>query len=164
MGDAFAGLPMRPARIVSGPLTRTQETAAAIATPCGIDIAIEPRLVDRDYGLWTGHPAEELRARFGPGLADLPGAEPLEDVVERVRAVLDEQAAHLRHGPVVLVAHDVVNALLLRALDPGLCPPHHIAQRTACWNAIELASSGWRVRTVDGDAKALETLAAGTSP
>lgn len=74
LGEAFAALPVRPARVVSGPLQRTRQTAEAIAGLCGIEICIEPRLVDRDYGPWTGAPSVDVQARFGSALADLPGA------------------------------------------------------------------------------------------
>ncbi len=88
-------------------------------------------------------------------MADLPDAEPLDAVSKRAREVLDEQVLHLPRGPVVLVAHDAVNSLLLCALDPGLGTPDRIPQETACWNSVELTSTGWAIGTVNGDAGTL---------
>jgi broad specificity phosphatase PhoE len=116
---------------------------------------IDPRLVDRDYGPWAGEPADDLRSRFGADLPHLPCSESLQAVTDRALAFLDEQAEHGPRGPVVLVTHDVVNRLLLHALDPAVGPAHAIEQQTAGWNAIELTSTGWRVRTINGDAAAM---------
>jgi broad specificity phosphatase PhoE len=155
LGLAFASLAIRPIRITAGPLARTVETAATIASSCGLEFDVEPRLVDRDYGPWTGASVADVRARFGTELADLPDAEPLNAITARTRAVLEEQADYLSLGPAVLVAHDVVNKLLLHDLDRGLGPAHTIEQRTAGWNSIGLTDSGWHVLVVNGDADTL---------
>ncbi|MFT4083297.1 MAG: histidine phosphatase family protein [Nocardioides sp.] len=154
LGAAFAELRRRPRRVVAGPLTRTQQTAGAIARALGLEVLTDERLVDRDYGPWTGEPADQVRAQYGPGLVDLPGAEPVAQVVRRARAALDAQASDLA-GPVVLVAHDAVNSHLLAALDPALGAAHDITQDTACWNRLERTPSGWRAIVVNGHAGTL---------
>ena len=163
LGLAFASLDKRPIRIAAGPLARTLETAAMIASSCGLAFDIEPRLVDRDYGPWTGESVADVRARFGTELADLPDAEPLEAITARTRAALDEQADYLSQGPVLLVAHDIVNKLLLHDLGPGLGPAHTIEQRTAGWNSIGLTDMGWHVLVVNGDADMLRNAPDQTS-
>jgi len=120
LAHAFASLVERPCRVVAGPLARTRQTAQAIADLCGLSIEVEPRLIDRDYGPWTGEVTTRLTARFGEALEELPEAESIEEVAARGREVLDEQRALLRHGPVVLVAHDAVNRLLLADIDAEL--------------------------------------------
>lgn len=158
LGAAFASLSERPLRIVTGPLTRTRQTATAIASLCGAEITVDPRLVDRDYGRWAGELADDLQLRFGADLAYLPGAESLAHVEDRAQAVLDEQVEPSPRGPVVLVAHDAVNRLLLHTLAPNDGPADTIEQRTACWNAIECTSTGWQVQTVNGDAESLRRI------
>jgi len=154
LGAAFAALTRPPARIVAGPLLRTRQTAGAIARACRLVVVVDERLVDRDYGTWTGEPADEVRSRFGPDLVELPGAEPVGVLVDRALAVLEAQLPFLGR-PVVLVAHDAVNSHLLSRLDPSLGAPHEIEQGTACWNRLERAGDGWRVVAVNGSAATL---------
>lgn len=132
LGAAFARLRRPPHRVVAGPLLRTRQTAAAIARALGLEVLIDERLIDRDYGPWTGRPAAAVRAEYGAGLADLSDAE-----------------------PVVLVAHDAVNTHLLAALAPGLGDAGSIRQDTACWNRLEPIADGWRAAVVNGSAETL---------
>lgn len=154
LGAAFARLRRPPHRVVAGPLLRTRQTAAAIARALGLEVLIDERLIDRDYGPWTGRPAAAVRAEYGAGLADLPDAEPVADLVARATAALDAQRDHLDE-PVVLVAHDAVNTHLLAALAPGLGDAGSIRQDTACWNRLEPIADGWRAAVVNGSAETL---------
>ena len=149
LGRGFAALAHPPQRVVAGPLLRTRQTAAAIARALGVEVVTDDRLIDRDYGPWTGKPGEEVRARFGQALVDLPDAEPVTTVVTRSRAVLDEQLPHLAE-PVVLVAHDAVNCHLLADLDPSLGTAADIRQDTACWNRLERVDDGWWIAVLNG--------------
>jgi broad specificity phosphatase PhoE len=63
--------------------------------------------------------------------------------------VLSAQTELAGAGPIVLVAHDVVNRLLLAWLSPALGDWHTIPQRTACWNLLTRADGEWRVERVD---------------
>jgi probable phosphoglycerate mutase len=157
LAAAFAGLANPPRLVVAGPLARTRQTARAIADACGLEVHVDARLIDRDYGPWSGEPADELRKRFGEALADLPDAEPVPAVIERGRQVLDEQRPALARGSVVLVAHDVVNSFLLSSLDQegGGRRGSPVPQRTAAWNAIAPTVDGWEVVVENGDAEAL---------
>jgi broad specificity phosphatase PhoE len=149
LGQGFAALPRPPRRVVAGPLLRTQQTAAAIARALGVEVLTDDRLVDRDYGPWTGQPADDVRARFGEALADLPDAEPVTVMVDRARAALDAQLPYLTEL-VVLVAHDAVNSHLLAALDPSLGTADRIRQDTACWNRLERIDDDWWVAVLNG--------------
>jgi len=149
LGQGFAALRQRPRRVVAGPLLRTQQTAAAIAHALGLDVVTDERLIDRDYGPWTGQPGDEVRARFGQALVDLPDAEAVSTMVARTRAVLDEQLSYLDE-PVVLVAHDAVNSHLLAALDPSLGSAADVHQDTACWNRLEWIDQAWWIAVLNG--------------
>lgn len=135
-------------RVVTSPLRRAVQTAEAVATATGAPVDVDARLIDRDYGLWAGHGAPDVIARFGT-LDAADHVEPADAVTARALAVLEAQLPTLVAGPVVLVAHDVVNRLLLAALDPSLGPPDAIGQRTACWNLIVRQGRQWRVVQVD---------------
>jgi broad specificity phosphatase PhoE len=139
---------LRPVRILSSPLLRARQTAEPLGRHTSVRVELEPRLIDRDYGDWAGRTPEEVAAACG-SLDAAPGVEPRSDVLARASAVLDEQRDHLDRGPVVLVAHDVVNRLLLASLDPSLGDPDDIRQRPACWNVLLRTNGEWRVEQVD---------------
>lgn len=138
----------RPMRILTSPLARARQTAESIGRRSGSDPIVDLRLIDRDYGQWAGRRPSEVIAQWG-SLDSAPGVEPAANVVERARAVLDEQIAWLRLGAVVLVAHDAVNRLLLRSLDPGLGVADSIGQRTGCWNMLLHSDDGWQIQLLD---------------
>jgi probable phosphoglycerate mutase len=150
LGRAVGALlaPRHPVRIVTSPLHRAVQTASAIAAAAPAPVDAHPGLIDRDYGRWAGKSRESVEERFGRVDA-APGVEAAGRVIERALHVLESQRPLLAAGPVVLVAHDVVNRLLLTRLDPSLGPPDQIGQRTACWNLLTLMDGTWRVRLVD---------------
>jgi len=135
--------------VVSSPLDRARETAAAIAGAIGVGVTIDERLTEWALSKrWAGVRWEELPDRF-PGeleayLAtplDLPFApESIADVAERMNAVADSLEGH---GSAVLVSHqDPVQALRCRmrgdmAGFPVGKPGH------ASVTAFERADDGW---------------------
>ena len=137
-----------PARVVSSPLRRAVQTAEAIARRVGVRVQVDRGLIDRDYGSWAGHTKDELIDRWG-SVDAAPGVESTGAVLYRSMLVLDQQLPFLGDRPVVLVAHDVVNRLLLAHLDPTLGPPSFVDQRTACWNELVHVMGAWRVELVD---------------
>ena len=146
LGEALAA--QDPVRVVSSPLRRAVQTAESIAGAAGLDVVVAQGLIDRDYGRWAGHTQDELIAAWG-SVDAAPGVEPADAVFYRACVVLDQQLRFLGARPVVLVAHDVVNRLLLAHLDSSLGPANAIDQRTACWNEIVHVLGDWRVRLVD---------------
>ncbi|WP_330291446.1 bifunctional RNase H/acid phosphatase [Streptomyces sp. NBC_00576] len=65
--------------IIASPLTRTRETAAAVAARLGLDVTIDEGLRETDFGAWEGLTFGEVRERYpddmNAWLAD-PKAEP----------------------------------------------------------------------------------------
>lgn len=109
------------ARWLSSPLLRARETAAILWQGA---VAIEPRLIETDWGEWEGQTLAGLRARLGEAMAanearglDFrpPGGESPRDVQDRLRPLLAELAE--RPEPVVAVSHKGV----LRALYALAC-------------------------------------------
>lgn len=151
--------PIRPAIVLSSPLLRAVQTAGAIAASANAPVQLDRRLIDRDYGPWTGEPADAVVAEWG-SLGAAPGVEAESVVIDRVRAVLDECVGRINasmprrlgtgvDGPAVVVTHDAVNRLLLCSLDPELGDPEQLGQRTACWNVLHYANGEWQVERVD---------------
>ena len=66
LGEHFAGLELRAARIIAGPLKRTLQTAAAISERLGLPpAAIDERLREVDYGPDEGLPESDVVERIG---------------------------------------------------------------------------------------------------
>ena len=85
-------------RWLSSPLERCKATARRL----GVDAAIEPRLIEMDWGEWEGQTLVDLRARLGDAMAaeeakglDFcpPGGESPRDVQARIEPLLAEIAA-----------------------------------------------------------------------
>ena len=126
---------LRPARILSSPLQRATQTAAAIAEHAGLPVSLDARLLDRDYGEWAGHPTEEVVHRWG-SLDHAPGVEPMRHVAARARSVLHE---HVAQAPVVLVTHEAILRAMLLDIDPAWSAT---PLDPASWIAIGQASNG----------------------
>lgn len=100
--------------IASSPLSRSMETARAIAKVAGIDVGEieqEPDLVERAYGEAEGLTLAEREARFPEG--NWPGLEEWDDVAKRSMLVLERIAARHPGQRVLVVCHGgVINAIL----------------------------------------------------
>ncbi|MBN1921131.1 MAG: histidine phosphatase family protein [Anaerolineae bacterium] len=115
-----------PQAIYSSPLMRARQTAELIAEPLGLVVQVHEGLTDINYGVWQGLRMHEVRARWfktlmvwnsHPHHASIPGGETLAMVRTRVLKALQEITAAHPHATVIVVAHAVVNRLImLRAL------------------------------------------------
>lgn len=112
----------QPAAVYAGPLSRTVQTAEAIAAACQRQVEVEQRLIDIDYGDWQGLTPDEVRERSPealaawyeiPHLARIPGGETLEQVRARALSAVNVLAAHHLDQTLVLVSHTVVNREIL---------------------------------------------------
>ncbi len=105
---ATAVAALQPAAVVSSPLRRARETAAAIGAATGLTVEIDERLIELDYGDWEGSRFGDLPdGAFATWRADAtfapPGGESLVDVRTRVVPCLAELLE--REGSVVVVSH-----------------------------------------------------------
>jgi broad specificity phosphatase PhoE len=110
-------------RIVSSPLRRARETAAAFGA--GIEIEIDERWVELDYGEFDGVPVAQLgeatwaRWRSEPDFAP-PGGESLVALTARVHDACEALRDDAREGTVVVVSHvSPIKAALAWALGVG---------------------------------------------
>ena len=108
-------------RVVSSPLGRARETAAAL----GLPVEVDERWVELDYGELDGRPITDVPAdlwrrwRADAAFAP-PGGESLAALGRRVRAAGDELAAEAAEVDVVVVSHvSPIKAAVARALGVG---------------------------------------------
>ncbi|MEU3687450.1 bifunctional RNase H/acid phosphatase [Streptomyces narbonensis] len=100
--------------IVSSPLTRCRQTAAAVAARLGLDVQVERGLRETDFGAWEGLTFGEVRERYpddldawlaSPKAAPTGGGESFAAVARRVAATRDRLTAAHAGRTVLLVTH-----------------------------------------------------------
>jgi probable phosphoglycerate mutase len=129
VADRLAPVPL--AAVVTSPLERCAETAAAILAGRDLTAQVEPGLAEVRYGDWTGRPLGELAkeplwkvVQARPSAAVFPGAEgeALAGAAARAVAAVREwdariTAEHGEHAVWVACSHgDIIKALLADAL------------------------------------------------
>lgn len=124
-----AQLAPRVAAVVTSPLTRCVDTAAAIAARTGDPpLVTDADLVECDFGQWDGLTVDEIARRWPAELAAWqrstavapPGGESLRRVAARVRRAVTRLRAAYPGDTVVVVSHVTPLKLMLRdALAAG---------------------------------------------
>jgi len=127
----LAQLPL--AAVVSSPLQRCRETVAPLAQARELEVTVDDRFIEVDYGQWTGRELRKLGkeplwkvVQSHPSAAVFPGGEGLAALQARAVAAVREWDAKLaaEHGPQVLwlvCSHgDVIKAVLADALGVHL--------------------------------------------
>lgn len=137
----------RVAAVYSSPLSRALRTAEALAKRLAIGVQTHAGLVDIDYGAWQGLTPEEVRQRQpelleawyqAPHTVRIPGGESLDDLRTRCTEAMSEFIGRHPESTVVLVAHTVVNrVILLAVLGLGNDRFWHLRQDTCAINEIE---------------------------
>jgi len=112
--------------IVSSPLRRTRQTAAAISAALGVDVTVDDGFAESDFGEWEGSTFAELAKEHGarlqawlddPRIAP-PGGESMAATAERVAAARERVVSSYPGKTVVVVSHVTPIKLMLRdALD-----------------------------------------------
>ncbi|MGB8960658.1 MAG: MSMEG_4193 family putative phosphomutase, partial [Pseudonocardiaceae bacterium] len=127
----LAQLPL--AAVVSSPLQRCRETVAPLVQARELEVTVDDRFIEVDYGQWTGRELSKLGkeplwkvVQSHPSAAVFPGGEGLAALQARAVAAVREWDAKLaaEHGPQVLwlvCSHgDVIKAVLADALGVHL--------------------------------------------
>lgn len=108
--------------VLTSPLRRARQTAAAVAEATGAPIEERPGLIETDFGTWEGLTFGEARARdpelharwLGSQDVAPPGGESFAQVGERVRAEREAVLAAHPGATVVVVSHVTPIKMLLR--------------------------------------------------
>jgi broad specificity phosphatase PhoE len=124
---ALAQLPID--RIVTSPLSRAANTAAAIQSGCGVELRIDARLAEGSFGRWEGLTRSEVLAMGNQEAEHLsrwesdasyapPGGESFVDVQNRVVDLVVELRRDFAGSSIVLVSHvGPIKALIAAALE-----------------------------------------------
>lgn len=124
LGRRLRDVPL--AAVVHSPLERCAQTAAGLLAerPDAVPVSEDARLVECDYGTWSGRPLAELareplwaQVQARPSEVVFPQGESMADMAARAVASAREHAAGHPDGVVALVSHgDVLKAVLSDAL------------------------------------------------
>jgi broad specificity phosphatase PhoE len=133
LGRGFAAEPVT--RVLSSPLRRACDTAVAIARGHGLEVEVDERLVELDYGEWDGRALADVPARdwdvwrADPEFAP-PGGERLLDVTARVAAFT---AAVVDPGLAIAVSH-------VSPIKAAVCNALRIDERATFRMQLDVAS------------------------
>jgi len=141
--------------VFTSPLTRAVQTATAVAESHGLVPVLVPGFTDIDFGAWEGLAHEVVRERFPelyatwqaqPEDVTFPGGENLDAVCQRASAALTELVQQSPGQTIALVAHRVVNKVLICHIL-GLPNSHfwQIRQDTAAINRFHITRSSYIV-------------------
>jgi probable phosphoglycerate mutase len=146
----FAELPV--SEVYTSPLSRTRDTAEAIAAAAGAELVQDDLLVELDFGTWEGltlpqiaergDQDRELLARWeSDPSCPAPGGESLADVQERVVRFAD-QVLEARPGATIAVVTHMgpIKALLCAALEVALTGARRLFLDPATVSVVDWSS------------------------
>jgi probable phosphomutase (TIGR03848 family) len=137
------------AALYTSPVQRARETAAPVAEALGFGAVEDERLVEIDFGEWTGRRFGELGGdprwrQWNEARASTraPGGETMGEVQARLSAWLDDARARHPEARVAAVTHaDVIKAVLADIL--GFSIDHHDRIEISPGSVTALAVGGW---------------------
>ena len=113
------------AAVYASDLARARETAEIVAAPLGLEVEIDPRLREIDFGSWEGLTTPEIEQRFpeevarwrsNDGSQAFAGGETYAEMGERVvRALSDIAAAHPSQTVLVILHGGPIRGILAHA-------------------------------------------------
>jgi broad specificity phosphatase PhoE len=129
LADALAGEGLRA--LVASPLARARETGEIVAARLGLDLVLDPRLMEADAGAWSGMLSADIVAADAAGFAAwrarepgfrFPGGESVQEQTARVAAALLDVAA----GPLpaLVVTHGGAIRAVAGLVVPGGAVPN----------------------------------------
>jgi probable phosphoglycerate mutase len=168
-----AALPRPPVAVWASPLARAYDTAVPLAKALGVEVRVEERLRECDFGAWEGltfgevqerHPAE-WDAWLGNADVAAPGGESFAAVTKRARQARDAVlAAH--PGEVVAVVSHVtpVKVLLGLALDAPAAALYRVHLDLASLSQADWYADGGAIVRRVNDTAHLDGLAPALTP
>ncbi len=142
--------------LLSSDLGRALQTASAVAMCTGHEIVVEPRLRERQMGIFQSLTAAEVEARFPDDYARfrsgdpdyaIPGGESMRQLQERSVACFSELAERYAGLTLVIISHGGVLAMLYRhATAMPLDAPRDFSLHNAGINRFRHAQGVWQLQ------------------
>jgi broad specificity phosphatase PhoE len=117
------------AAVFASDLTRAVETAEIAFAGSGLEVRLDPRLRECNYGELNGRPVAEIDVERLHRIDEpFPGGESYRDVVDRTQSFLDELSPEFDGSRVLLIAHSanrwaLEHLVLGTALDDLVAAP-----------------------------------------
>jgi broad specificity phosphatase PhoE len=154
LGAALAHEPV--VAIYASPLTRTMQSAEAIAAHHIVGVTVEPGLIEMDVGEIDGVPFAKVRETHADFLAKwmseegpthaMPGGESLTAVADRASLTLERIARHHENETVVAVTHNfVILTLLAKVMDVPLHGFRRLRHSVAAISELDMRPGRARV-------------------
>ncbi|MCU1574695.1 MAG: phosphoglycerate mutase [Micrococcaceae bacterium] len=126
VAERLSGLPVDV--ISSSPLERARETAEPTAIRTGLEVNLNPGLLECDFGEWTGAALADLyplpqwqSVQHSPASFRFPGGESFQQMQSRIVEALEELCTAHAGGVVVCFSHaDPIKAAVAHALGTHL--------------------------------------------
>jgi probable phosphoglycerate mutase len=138
-------------RVYSSDLGRAMQTARVVAEHLGVELIIDARLRERNFGILEGKTKAELgesllQERFRSHDPDyvIPGGESFRQVYDRSVACLEELAEQNGHAAFAVICHGgIVSGAFYRTLELPLNHPRHFSINNASVNRISVVDGTW---------------------
>jgi len=106
--------------IIVSPLTRAQETAAAVGAVTGAEMITDVRLIEQNYGIYEGVDRKDpnFLANKKQFAVRYPGGESMMDVAARVYGLLEDIKIKYADKTVLLVCHGGVCRVIRTYFEP----------------------------------------------
>jgi broad specificity phosphatase PhoE/ribonuclease HI len=137
--------------VVSSPLGRARQTAAAVASALGVEVEVDEGLRETDFGDWEGHTFAEIQSKWpaelnawlGSSAVAPPYGESFDTTTTRVRQARDRILATHGGERVVVVSHvSPIKTLLRLALDAPPTALYRIHLDLCCLSEVQWFSDG----------------------
>jgi broad specificity phosphatase PhoE/ribonuclease HI len=154
--------------IVSSPLRRTQQTAAAAAEALGLELAVDDGFAETDFGEWEGstfgeiskRSPDELRAWLDDPRIAPPGGESMASTAARAAAARERVVSSYPGKTVLVVTHVTPIKLMLRdALDAPMNAVYRLHLDPASLSIVDWHAAGPSVVRLMNDTSHLGDLA-----
>ena len=140
--------------LYASPLQRTAETAAPIAAALSLEAQTDDRLLEIDFGQWTGQAFAELEGdprwrdwNTARASTRAPGGETMDEVQARLSDFVAEVRRRHPDGRVCAVSHaDVIKALLAEALAFSM--DRHSALEISPGSVSALCAGDWGMKVL----------------
>lgn len=145
--------------VYASPMERTVATAYVLARALGLDVRLEPRFIEIEYGGWSGRRYADLTsdpiwAQYNTvrSISRPPSGELLLDVQQRaVSAMLDLQAAHPGQTVAIVSHGDVLRAILQYFLGMPIDFVLRLELSPGRISVLQIGAGAPRVLQVNGD-------------